>query len=157
LEIGVILYVGATMSASHTSHRHPSLGPITGIVRTPAVVQFRNVPFARIPGRFRQSVLVDTLTPAQRDCTVDGYGCPQIPQTSAAVGGPLKGEPVYQYNEFDCLTLVISTPKQALDDVSNSGQSHKLLPVMVYVHGGAFSESLHIKALHGMSLILKKI
>jgi hypothetical protein len=47
-------------------------------------------------------------------------------------------------DEMTCLNLTISAPRDAL------GEKGKALPVMVYVHGGGFTEgSGHISALHG--------
>ncbi len=51
------------MNVSQYTYNHPKLGLVTGAIRTPSVIQFRNVPYARIPARFRQSEVVDTLFP----------------------------------------------------------------------------------------------
>jgi hypothetical protein len=40
---------------------HGDLGPMTGIVTSSNVVQFRAVPYATISARFKQSVLAETL------------------------------------------------------------------------------------------------
>ncbi|KAB5546911.1 Alpha/Beta hydrolase protein [Coniochaeta sp. 2T2.1] len=139
------MYPTPTMT---TTHDHPNLGLLTGIAPNPSVVQFRNLPYARIPARFQQSILIEALTPTQRDCTANGFGCPQIPQTLTVAGGPLPNEPTRQYSEFDCLTVIVSAPAQALGRVPDVTPNAKLLPVMVYVHGGAFSEAVHFGAAH---------
>jgi hypothetical protein len=37
-------------------------GPMTGIITPSDVVQFRAVPYATIPARFKQSILLDDLS-----------------------------------------------------------------------------------------------
>lgn len=54
---------------------HADLGPMTGIVTSDHVVQFRAVPYATIPARFKQSVPLDTLA-GKRDFTEHGYDLP---------------------------------------------------------------------------------
>jgi len=51
---------------------HADLGPMTGIVTPDNVVQFRAVPYATIPARFKQSVLSETLA-GKKDFTEHGY------------------------------------------------------------------------------------
>jgi carboxylesterase type B len=141
-------------------HEHSQLGSLTGRlidtkhfdgtkVKHP-VVHFRSIPYATIPARFKQSVLLEHIAenfdsrPA-RDFTEYGYACPQIPQSRDAIGGILPGERDRQYDEFACLNLTISAPVSHLQpDLSN-----KLLPVMVYIHGGGFMEGAgHVSASH---------
>lgn len=136
------------MDESQFTFTHLSLGSLTGVIRSPSVVQFRNLPYAQIPARFRQSRLINALSTDQRNCTANGYASPQIPQTAAAFGGPLLGEPVREYDEFSCLNLIINVPRQALERAQSDRKS-SLLPVMVYVHGGAFSEGVHLGAVQG--------
>ena len=60
-------------------------------------------------------------------------------------GGLLPGEEERKFGEFDCLNLTVSAPADALGDEGRS------LPVMVYVHGGAFKVGGgHVSAVHGM-------
>lgn len=50
---------------------------------------------------------------------------------------------------MSCLNLAISAPTMALGEKGLRGGVEGL-PVMVYVHGGAFAEgSGHVSALHG--------
>ena len=61
-----------------------------------------------------------------------------------AVGGFLPGEEKRKFDEWSCLNLTIAAPSDAL------GDEEKELPVMVYVHGGAFKVGGgHVSALHG--------
>jgi len=138
------------MSSKTQTHTftHPKLGTITGLAGSPSttnVVHFRSIPFASIPARFRQSVLLDHI-PSSRTFTEYGTYCPSPVQDHQRVnvGGWLPGEEEKIMDETTCLNLTISAPRDAL------GGKGKALPVMVYVHGGAFTEgSGHISALHG--------
>ena len=75
-------------------------------------------------------------------------------KTGKTLGGPLQGEPIRQYDEFNCLTLIISAPKQPLGNVPNRLHS-SLLPVMVYVHGALFPKEC-IWVLFMMSFIISR-
>lgn len=128
---------------------HPLLGTLTGRLpeSTPSVVHFRSIPFARIPARFRQSVLITAFEDGEsRDFTEYGTACPAPSQGDyrAPFGGSLPGDGERKFDEFSCLNLTISAPKDALGDEGRE------LPVMVYVHGGGFRVGAgHISALHG--------
>ncbi|MCJ1296497.1 hypothetical protein MMC34_008063 [Xylographa carneopallida] len=147
---------------------HPAFGDITGRLNkkveddsldVPAVAHFRSIPYATIPGRFKQSVLLADGLPEhyderpKGDFREYGYACPQIPQPYDAVGGKLPGEGDRRYDELKCLNLTVSAPYFNLRNVPvgrcESSAEKKLLPVMVYVHGGAFSEGAgHVSAMH---------
>lgn len=138
----------SNMNEKTVVYHHPQLGQIKGVVRSDATVQFRNVPYADIPARFRQSRVAipnPSSAPETRNFTARGVACPQTPHNPAAYGGRLPGEPDRAYDEFSCLTLMISVPKSTL-----SSSRKKLLPVMVHVHGGAFSEGNHTADIHGV-------
>lgn len=117
---------------------HPSLGRLSGRRIRSSVLQFRSVPFATIPGRFRQSVLVKNLGD-ERDFTEYGFACPARHQTADNNGGSLPGETPRKYDEFKCLNLTISTPITSMTG-SNSVEHSPRLPVLVYCHGGGFVE-----------------
>jgi hypothetical protein len=51
---------------------HAELGPVTGIVTPEHVVQFRAVPFAMIPARFKRSIQLGSLQQTTRDFTQHG-------------------------------------------------------------------------------------
>ncbi|KAH7403893.1 Alpha/Beta hydrolase protein, partial [Cadophora sp. MPI-SDFR-AT-0126] len=119
---------------------HALLGSLTGITRTPSVVQFRSIPYARIPMRFRQSVAVDVLQSHERNCTAFGASCPQVRQTLEPFGGPLPNESDIVFDEQECLNLTVTAPREALE----AAQGTSSLPVMVHVHGGGFSVGSHI-------------
>lgn len=149
------------MASSYTlyTYTHPILGALTGrlskqpiISSTAETVQFRSIPFATIPARFKlahgplNSVPEHYDTRTQRDFTQWGYACPQVEQSRDAGGGSLGEDDVRQYDEFACLNCTITAPKLALEG------KLKDLPVMVYLHGGAFVEGCgNIAASHDTS------
>ena len=51
---------------------HPELGHMIGIVQPDNVVQFRAIPYATLPARFKQSVLLDRLPEGKTDFTKPG-------------------------------------------------------------------------------------
>lgn len=53
---------------THTFH-HAELGPMTGLVSPENVVQFRGIPFASIPARFKQSIVLEALPENLTDFT----------------------------------------------------------------------------------------
>lgn len=117
------------------------------------VVHFRSIPYATIPARFKQSVLLSTIPDAydgrpKGDFTQYGHACPQVPQPYDTVSGKLPGEEDRNYDEFTCLNLTISAPLSQVQKRSED-RTEKGLPVMVYVHGGALEEGAgHISALN---------
>ncbi|KAH6661674.1 Alpha/Beta hydrolase protein [Halenospora varia] len=72
------------------------------------------------------------------DFTTYGAACPQsVGENDNSCGGPFPGEVPIQLDELSCLNLTISAP---LDSLPAAGvdDGKRLLPVMVYIHGGAF-------------------
>jgi carboxylesterase type B len=129
----------ASKAKYHTeafSFVHVTLGPLIGVGRTPTVVQFRSIPYAHAPVRFRQSIAIDILQSHERDCTTFGPSCPQIRQTTEPFGGPLSDENDISFDEQRCLNLTVTAPRGILE----GAQGQATLPVMVHVHGGAFKE-----------------
>jgi hypothetical protein len=64
--------MGSTTAPSVFKFHHDALGDIIGWHRQGDIVQFRGLPFASIPARFRQSVLVDQLPNKPFDATNPG-------------------------------------------------------------------------------------
>ena len=118
-----------------TSLSVPNYGVVSGIIspaiKNGSVIEFRGVPYGKIPGRWELPALHNKL-----DHTHDGskYGpmCPSIRietllgDTILDLVGP---PPNQQMDEFQCLNLNIAAPKEVYQ---------KKLPVLVWVHGGAF-------------------
>jgi len=131
---------------------HPLLGPLTGLTNpsTPNVTHFRSIPFALVPSRFRQSILLNQIPPNHtRGFTKYGTVCPSPVQTDQidALGDFLPEEEARKYDEETCLDLTISAPGDAL------GEGRKL-PVMVYVHDGGFAVgSGYVSAFYGKPLL----
>ncbi|KAF2811791.1 alpha/beta-hydrolase [Mytilinidion resinicola] len=115
---------------------HSKLGRLEGLHFLPTVAQFRAIPFATVPGRFRQSVLLTDLSSTDRKFTQTGYACPQQDESDAPGGGPLSGDvrPILM-DEHKCLIVQVSAPTEAL---SNTAPGAPKLPVLVYIHGGGF-------------------
>jgi carboxylesterase type B len=145
----------ATYDGPEFEHRHNTLGNLRGRQVTKSrfsehpVVQFRSIPFAKIPARFRTAELHTNLPSDRARSFVDsGSACPQpstrFPDFFDAYGGPLPGETGLTFDEFDCLTLSISAPKQHLES-----KAIAKLPVMVYIYGGGAAEGTgHVDGLH---------
>ncbi|KAI4684026.1 hypothetical protein J4E81_009189 [Alternaria sp. BMP 2799] len=113
---------------------HADLGSMTGIVTPDNVVQFRAVPYATIPARFKQSVLSDTLA-GKKDFTEHGYACPQVFNIDAVGGGNFPGEKFpHSTDELKCAILQVNVPLSCLKQQPPSSR----LPVSVYIHGGGF-------------------
>ncbi|KAH7398951.1 Alpha/Beta hydrolase protein [Phaeosphaeria sp. MPI-PUGE-AT-0046c] len=120
------------MSSTFTFN-HAQLGPMTGVITPDNVVQFRAIPYATIPARFKQSVL-KTDSGGETDFTKHGYACPQTFPPSVAAGGPVPGGPeIPLADEFKCLILQINVPLKQLQSPSQDK-----LPLLVYIHGGGF-------------------
>jgi carboxylesterase type B len=118
---------------------HPTLGSMTGLIspETPDVVRFRAIPYATLPGRFKQSIMRENLDGLSRDFTKPGYACPHnFDMDDIHSGGPYPGQELIETSEFDSLILEINVPRSYLDELKNT--SAKKLPVMTYIHGGGF-------------------
>ncbi|KAJ5153769.1 Carboxylesterase type B [Penicillium coprophilum] len=146
---------------------HPQLGSLTGRLIddqhadgqtvTEPVVHFRSIPYATIPARFSQSVLLDHIPDhfddrPRGDFTNYGAACPQVPQPTgrgSATGGFVPGEEPVTYDEQTCLNLTISASVKNVGNENDSSIPKRLLPVLVYVHGGGMIEGKgHVSALH---------
>jgi carboxylesterase type B len=136
------LAMASTTSGTATNtfvFEHPTLGYLTGAVpsETPDVVRFRAIPYARHPGRFKHSILREDLDGHSRDFTKPGYACPhKFDGTDIHGGGPLPGEELIQTSESESLILDVNVPRSHLESVQK-GTAH-CLPVLSYIHGGAF-------------------
>ncbi|KAF5231643.1 hypothetical protein FANTH_13310 [Fusarium anthophilum] len=125
------------MTVSDYTLNHPELGSIVGLARDDDVVQFRGIPFASVPGRFRQSILRAGPLPSQPfSARQPGPECPQLvlPFPSYWTAPPPSGYPALEkpiQDEFNCLNLSITAPRKVLESGEN-------VPVLVFIHGGAF-------------------
>ncbi|KAK6365525.1 hypothetical protein LTS17_011244 [Exophiala oligosperma] len=116
---------------------HPELGSLVGIRRADDILQFRGIPYADIPARFRQSILRLQLPQNPFDARHPGPVCPQtttlpFPQYwsgSLPPDGVKLDEP--KPDEFHCLNLNITVPRVAIT-------GDQKVPVLFYIHGGGF-------------------
>ena len=124
--------------------RHPQLERINGCRVTQDLIQFRSLPYARIPRRFARSVLlnyfpqVDVDVNAEYCYYAEDYGpCSIQPLDSIATDIRWNQLPEHpgraQAQSEDCLRLTLTCPARALRPDADA----KGLPVVVFVHGGA--------------------
>ena len=126
-----------TAKRKHVALLHPQLGKIKGIVPIEGVHQFRSVPYATIPHRFADPVVMESLGTdgAVFDATVFGPIAPQ-PDTGKIREFALPKElPLHDplpQDEFKCTNLNITVPTGQRSDGEEG------LPVMVWFHGGSY-------------------
>lgn len=102
---------------------------------TPDVVRFRAIPYATIPGRFKQSELRENLQGHSRQFTAQGPACPHsFSLEDVHSGGRHPLQESIETSEFDCLALDVNVPRSHLE----YGREIAKLPVMTYIHGGGF-------------------
>jgi carboxylesterase type B len=124
-----------TSVGEHVTFTHPQLGKMKGLVPIAGVHQFPSLPYATIPHRFTDPIVVESLG-------VEGiYGAtdfgPVAPQPDDAEYQEfvtpkehIPHKPLAQ-DEFLCTNLNISIPTGVRKEA-------KGLPVMVWFHGGGF-------------------
>ena len=119
---------------------HSQLYRIRGSRVTPDLIQFRSLPYARVPRRFGRATFLDHLPQATTNETAcydaTEYGpCSIQPHDSIATDLRWNQLPAYPHRDQDqsedCLSISLTCPATILDD-SSAG-----LPVAVFVHGGA--------------------
>jgi carboxylesterase type B len=125
------------MASKYTFH-HPTLGAITGIQRpeTPDVVEFRAIPYATLPGRFKHSILREHLTGTSTDFSQQGYAAPHnFSADDVNSGGPYPGAEPIETDEFKSLVLNVNIP---VKHANASARGTEKLPILTYIHGGGF-------------------
>jgi carboxylesterase type B len=117
---------------------HPTLGKLKGIAKG-SLLQLRSIPYGSIPQRFARADLVEELP---QSCDGQPYNATRVPPASIqpldsgkmdCKGNQLPADLMNGYEETqseDCLRLNITMPA--------SNPSTSRLPVLVFVHGGAF-------------------
>lgn len=125
----------SALTAERTTLRINEL-VINGFVSQDSLVaNFRNIQYARIPGRWHEAVPVDiTKEKGVLDATQWG---PRPPQPIDVLHDATRHlyprmSTFDRQSEFECLNLNIYTPLSAL------GKGGRGLPVLVWIHGGAF-------------------
>lgn len=112
---------------------HALLGVIRGKVSAGSLVQYLGIPYASVPSRFaRSQLLTGKLSPNVFDATLAGSESvqPENATESDASGNQFPHDGFKEAPQSEnCLYLNITTPLSPPD---------KLLPVVVFIHGGAF-------------------
>ncbi|KAJ9413309.1 Alpha/Beta hydrolase protein [Fusarium oxysporum] len=122
------------MGSYHFKHEH--LGEVIGLERGTDIIQFRGIPYATIPARFRQSILNGTLPSQPFDARQPGPFCEDYPALTASKG-----------DEYGCLNLNITAPTAALENAEKGK-----IPVLVFIHGGAFISGSQCIAFNGREI-----
>lgn len=124
---------------------HSTLGQIRGIDINNSLTQFRSIPYGTVKQRFARSKLLDQL-PHQNaseiyDATKVGpssiqpFGAAKMDADSNQLPSDIVGDD--QEQSEDCLRVTITVPTASLPSSGNSPDSQGL-PVLVFLHGGAF-------------------
>ncbi|KAM5522492.1 hypothetical protein FOXYSP1_16383 [Fusarium oxysporum f. sp. phaseoli] len=111
---------------------HESLNAALTGLRTSDVIQFRGIPYGRIPRRFAAPEKLQKY-PRFLDCTNFGPRCPQV---AVDVGHLLRIPPDHTFpdepeDEFKCTNLDVVLPDSGPDMINSN------LPVLVWIHGGS--------------------
>ncbi|EXK24392.1 hypothetical protein FOMG_18875 [Fusarium oxysporum f. sp. melonis 26406] len=136
------------LKPSKINFEHRRLGQLIGWTRGHDIVQFRGVPYATIPGRFRQSALLSDLPTHPFAATNPGPTCPHPEQPYFEYWeGPLPDEypdiEPPKTSELECLNLSLTVPRSCVED------PNRKVPVLVFIHGGAFVGGSHAIQLSG--------
>ncbi|CZR63734.1 uncharacterized protein PAC_13631 [Phialocephala subalpina] len=100
--------------------------------------EFRGIPFGYVPGRWKHSELRLSLPSERYEALHNGPKCPQAsePNNSNTFQSHLDFPRDVDESEFECLNLFLIRPsKEAL---SRIGKENEKLPVLIWIHGGAF-------------------
>lgn len=114
-------------------HHSSSLGANIVGEQNNGLALFRGIPYADVSKRWTQSTTKHSLPPTFESTTFRPRS-PQEPHDSLLP--VILEEAPFTYDEFKCLNLNITAPVAALEH----NKSASLLPVMVFIHGGAFKE-----------------
>ncbi|KAH8595312.1 Alpha/Beta hydrolase protein [Bisporella sp. PMI_857] len=104
------------------------------------IEEFRGIPYAHVTGRWEHSQLRDRLPRDIFDATKNGPKCPQQSTPDSRIFQSYLPFPDDGQDEFECLNLLIVRPsRKALAKQDIDSETDKL-PVVVWIHGGAFSD-----------------
>jgi carboxylesterase type B len=136
------------MPGNEDTLKHSTLQRTLRGKASPSTIQYRNLKYASISARFKDSVPNDALV-ARADGVVDatefGPSCPHL-RGAQAWDLTLTGNVVLvceegqgkseRMDEFECLHVNVTVPKTTATMRQNEGRG---LPVFVWVHGGGLS------------------
>ncbi|KNB09440.1 hypothetical protein FOXG_10017 [Fusarium oxysporum f. sp. lycopersici 4287] len=104
------------------------------------IEEFRDIPYARVPGRWEHSQLRDRLPQDVFDATENGPRCPTEHKGNSQAYQSYLPYPDDREDEFECLNLLIMRPsKEALANHSLDAETTQL-PVIIWIHGGGFTD-----------------
>ncbi|KAF8536625.1 Alpha/Beta hydrolase protein [Trichophaea hybrida] len=130
---------------------HPTLGHILGaLCPTTNLIQYRGLPYAHIPGRFRDPIPINSLPTSSTafDGTKWGHIAVQQPDAEEMDAKILNtpvlsvGKEWKEMDELQCANLIVTIPKEG-----------KKWPVIVWMHGGAYkvgSANFAIRGIFGV-------
>ena len=118
---------------------HPLLGPIKGLHVDSLLTQYRAIPYADVSRRFARSTVAHKL-PESTDDPAHPFDATRLGPSSIQPPNAVKTDATSnqlpsdgfseQDQSEDCLTVTITVPKHV--------QPNARLPVLVFIHGGAF-------------------
>ncbi|KAF2088053.1 alpha/beta-hydrolase [Saccharata proteae CBS 121410] len=126
-----------------------SLGTVTGRLNERAIETFLGIPYASVNKRWARPEKLSSFPGGRHDGTVYGPVCPQLPNglTEFTVPGH-PPDPKVPSDEFKCLNLNVVRP----------GNVSGKLPVMVWIHGGAFTIGSNAETVYnGLDLVAKSV
>ncbi|KAF9630174.1 Carboxylesterase type B [Lasiodiplodia theobromae] len=104
------------------------------------IEEFRGIPYAHVPGRWEHSQLIDRLPRDIFDATKNGPKCPQLGTPNSRSFQSYLPIPDDREDEFECLNLLIVRPSMTALAKQDIDPETTKLPVLVWIHGGAFSD-----------------
>ncbi|KAH8819077.1 para-nitrobenzyl esterase [Xylogone sp. PMI_703] len=126
-----------------------------GFISVQGVANFLNIPFARIPARFKTATPL-SLTELKGDLDASQYGpkCPQPPDNIHIIMHNMfeKQSMDQRQSELDCLHVNIYGPPEAIFD-----KKGERLPVFAYIHGGAFNAGDNTTEFDGNHLVKRSM
>lgn len=128
--------------------QHPNLGAIKCLHdASTSIIQILGLPYGLLPQRFARAQPLSSLKPSPRftantfDATIPGPSSIQpwhsVPTDASNIPLPTSTLPADEQQSEDCLNLSIRLPSSCfLED--GSPRTDAKLPVLVFLHGGAF-------------------
>jgi carboxylesterase type B len=115
------------------NHQLPTLSAeiIGELDQDAGLALFRGIPYASVEKRWTHSHTTHSL-PSPFDATEYGPRCVQSNGPVLVSGGVT--DPVPGDDEFKCLNLNVTVPKESLP-IAENGSMRALLPVMFWIHG----------------------
>ncbi|PWY90713.1 alpha/beta-hydrolase [Aspergillus heteromorphus CBS 117.55] len=141
---------------NYASDFSATLGGLTldGFISSHGVVNLLNIPYAAIPARFQTASMLNPATTEGRlDARHYGPLCPQPADPTLRLFSHIYEQQSLSNpkDEVDCLHLNIYAPPSVFS------QNAKKLPVLVWIHGGAFNTGSNATEYDGNHLVKRSI